>query len=108
MKKISLPIMIFMFIIMAIPCAHSNEKATKTQNITIENFAFNPPKLTIPVGTSVTWKNNDSVSHNIKSENFASKDLNEGETFSYTFNNKGTYSYICGIHPSMKGIIIVQ
>jgi plastocyanin len=78
------------------------------QMISIQNFSFNPGTLTISKGTTVTWVNNDSVAHNIKSDTFNSSDLTKGQTFSFTFNQTGTFNYSCGIHPSMLGKIIVQ
>jgi plastocyanin len=76
--------------------------------VSIENFAFNPAALTITAGTTVTWTNNDSATHTIKSSAFNSQDLAHGQTFEFKFNTKGTYDYSCGIHPAMTGKIIVQ
>jgi plastocyanin len=79
-----------------------------TQNISIKSFAFDPSEVTIKVGTTVVWTNFDSVPHNIKSDLFTSPLMNKGETFSYTYVSPGTFTYICGVHPSMKGTIIVN
>jgi plastocyanin len=76
--------------------------------ISIKNFAFNPQTLTVPVGIVVTWTNQDSAPHQIKSATFNSAVLNTGATFSFTFSQKGTFDYSCAIHPSMTGQIIVQ
>jgi len=81
----------------------------KTENnITIKNFSFSPSTLNINAGTTVSWTNEDSALHRIKSDTFNSGDLNENGSFQFTFSQKGTYDYICGIHPSMKGQIIVK
>lgn len=80
----------------------------ETNNVLIKNFAFNPQTITVTVGTNVTWVNEDSVAHTIKSDNFNSENLNTGNSFQFTFNNAGTYDYICGIHPAMKGRVIVK
>jgi len=80
----------------------SNEK------VTIQGFAFMPQTLKIKTGTTVTWTNNDTAPHDIKSTLFLSPRLSQGQTFQYTFDQVGTYDYSCGIHPSMKGQIIVQ
>lgn len=77
-------------------------------SISIQNFAFSPKTLTISKGVAVNWTNNDSAPHQIKSDTFDSKILNKGETFSFTFENVGTFDYSCAIHPSMTGKIIVQ
>lgn len=75
----------------------------------MQNFAFNPSTLTIPVDTTVTWKNLDSTTHHIVSDTgvFESTDLSNGQTFSYSFTQAGNYPYHCSIHPSMTGTIIV-
>lgn len=80
--------------------------------VIIKNFAFNPEKLTIKKGTKVTWTNQDSARHDITpdqpSENFkASELLAKGESYSFTFNAVGNYSYKCSPHPYMKAMIEV-
>jgi plastocyanin len=79
-------------------------------HIRIENFAFNPPTVTVPVGATVTWTNNDGTLHTVTSATkvFSSAGLDEGGTFSYTFTSPGTYSYYCKLHPHMTGSIIVK
>lgn len=88
--------------------------ATETPNaqgsypVSIKNFAFDPATLNVSVGSTVTWTNNDSTAHHIKGGSFESSDLANGQTYSFTFNSVGTFDYICSIHPSMKGMIIVK
>lgn len=76
----------------------------------IQGMAFSPSSITITAGTAVTWTNKDAVTHNVTSNPalFSSGSLGSGETYSFTFMNKGTYSYTCTIHPSMKGTVIVN
>jgi plastocyanin len=76
--------------------------------VTIKNFAFSPSALTIKKGTTVTWTNEDSVPHTIKSDTFNSGTLNTGNKFQFTFSSTGTFDYSCGIHPQMSGKIIVE
>ncbi len=76
--------------------------------ITIKNFAFNPGTLTVKAGTTVVWTNQDSVQHQIKADTFNSQRLNQGDSYQFTFSQKGTYSYSCAIHPSMTGTVIVE
>jgi len=87
----------------------TNPSTTANANsISIENYAFNPATLTVKVGTTVTWTNNDSAVHQIQSGDFNSKMLSKGQTFSFTFNQAGNFDYACSIHPTMTGSIIVQ
>jgi plastocyanin len=79
-------------------------------DVKIQGFAFDPPTLTVKAGTKVTWTNNDSAGHTVVSDagDWASGDLATGATFSHTFDTPGTFTYHCGVHPAMKGKIIVQ
>lgn len=89
-----------------------NQNTTTPQNnessINIANFSFSPKELKIVTGTKVTWTNNDSAPHQIISNTFNSEILSNGQSFSFVFNNKGSYDYHCAIHPSMTGKIIVE
>ncbi len=77
--------------------------------VKIVDFAFDPPTLTVPVGTKVTWMNT-GVQHTVLSLDgvFSSKILDRGDTFSFTFDKAGTFKYMCGLHPDMKATIVVQ
>jgi len=78
--------------------------------IDISNNAFSPSSLTVPVGSTVTWKNDDPYAHTVTMSGkggFDSGNLNSGKTFSNTFSKAGTYTYVCSIHPSMTGTITV-
>ncbi|MFA5933225.1 MAG: cupredoxin family copper-binding protein [Microgenomates group bacterium] len=85
-----------------------NQNEAKPNEIAIQNFTFNPSPLTVKAGTTVTWINNESTAHSIKSNTFNSTDLDQGGVFSYTFNTAGNFDYSCGIHPSMTGKIVVE
>jgi plastocyanin len=80
----------------------------KSNAIMIQNFAFSPSVLRVKKGTTVTWTNKDSAPHQISSPTFNSASLSTGQSFSFVFNEAGTFDYICSIHPSMKGQVIVE
>lgn len=82
--------------------------AVASNAVDIQNFSFTPSTLTIKKGTTVTWTNNDSTPHQIKSATFNSGQLSKGQTFSFTFADAGTFAYSCAIHPSMTGTIVVE
>jgi len=88
----------------------AEQQPTSTMEVKVQNFAFAPPTLTVPVGTQVTWINKDDTVHNIVDKNkaFKSKALDTNEKFSYTFDKPGTYSYFCALHPQMKGTVEVK
>ena len=79
------------------------------ETIKIANFTFDPPTLTVPVGTTVTWTNEDDIPHVVAEKNasFRSKALDTGDTYSRTFTTAGTVEYFCAIHPHMTGKIVV-
>lgn len=79
------------------------------RNVAIQNFAFSPTSITIKKGDTVVWTNKDSVTHNVigSSGGPSSSSIGAGETYSFTFNNVGTFSYHCSIHPSMVGTVVV-
>jgi plastocyanin len=90
----------------------SNDVKPGQNEVIISDFAFQPSKITIKKGTTVTWTNRDSAHHDITpdqpSDNFkASKLLSKGESYSFTFNTAGHYSYHCSPHPYMKANIEV-
>ena len=90
---------------LAIRRAHAIDVTVK-----ITDFTFNPPTLTVGVGTVVTWTNEDDAPHtvNATTQAFKSGALDTDETFSFTFTKPGTYQYFCALHPHMTGTIVVE
>ena len=90
--------------------ASTSGSATAGPKVDISNFSFNPGTLTVKVGDTVTWTNNDSATHTVTANDnsFKSADLAPGASFSNTFSTAGTYPYRCTIHPNMTGTIVVQ
>ena len=78
--------------------------------IDISGMAFSPSTLTISVGDTITWTNQDSAPHSATGDNgeFDSGTLSNGQTFSFTFTTTGTYTYHCAIHNGMTATIIVE
>ena len=77
---------------------------------TIVDFAFSPEPVTVTAGQTVTWTNHDPFAHSIKSSDgsFDSASLGQGASYSATFSTPGTYAYLCGIHNSMTGTVVVE
>jgi plastocyanin len=78
--------------------------------IRIDNFTFTPAELTVKPGTTVVWLNADDTPHSIVavSGQFHSPAMDTDEKFSRVFANPGEVDYFCGLHPHMKGKIIVK
>ena len=88
----------------------SHPAQAQSMAVTIKNFSFQPTPLTISVGTTVTWTNKDSAAHTVTSDTgaFDSGNLPSGATYSFTFNQAGTFAYNCNYHSNMHGMIVVQ
>lgn len=90
---------------------NTNIATGKNFDVSIAGFAFNPKNITVSVGDTITWTNNDSAPHQLRGDNLStlySIQMPKGQTYGYTFDTAGTYTYHCTIHPSMKGTIIVK
>jgi amicyanin len=84
---------------------------TAAAAVSIDNFTFNPQKLTVKAGTTVTWTNKDDIPHGIAATGNAfarSNAMDTDNTYSFTFTTPGTYQYFCYIHPHMTGTIVVE
>ena len=89
------------------PVPFENEHA----EVVLEKFRFSPQTLTVPVGTTVTWINRDSVPKIVVSAEQRLEVppiLRAGQAFSRTFTIAGTYSYFCSVHPGVTGQIVVR
>jgi plastocyanin len=77
--------------------------------LTIDNFTFKPDAVTVPVGTRIVWVNDDDIPHSIveTTGKFHSPALDTEDKFSFTFDKAGSYEYFCGLHPHMKGKVVV-
>lgn len=78
--------------------------------VSIAGFAFGPQSVTIHVGDSITWSNDDGPSHTVtfKDGSPGAKSLAPGQTFTRVFDKAGTYDYFCSFHPYMTGKVIVS
>lgn len=77
--------------------------------VEIKGFRFQPDKVTVQVGSTVTWTNKDRAPHTVTSRNevFSSGKLGRGDSYFFTFTEPGTYDYYCKFHPSMRGTVVV-
>lgn len=80
------------------------------ETIRVEDFAFRPGNLQVPVGARVTWSNQDSAPHDATARNADWKTgrLSRGESTSLTFDESGVFEFYCSIHPQMKARLSVQ
>ena len=78
--------------------------------VTIGNFTFKDPVVTVKTGTTITWTNADDIPHTVVSKDgvFKSRVLDTGDKFSFTFAKAGQFGYFCSLHPHMTGMIVVK
>lgn len=73
----------------------------------LRNLTFEPAHLTVETGATVEWVWDDgALKHDVSGDGFASELVAEG-TFAHTFDEPGTYGYVCTIHPGMEGTVTV-
>ncbi|MGW6911587.1 cupredoxin domain-containing protein [Streptomyces sp. NPDC054940] len=90
----------------------AGQASAATYRVTMSGYAYSPASLTIPVGSTVTWTNQDTAPHDVKTTSgpvaIHSPMLNKGGTWSFTFTTPGTYAYYCTVHPNMTARIVVR
>jgi plastocyanin len=93
----------------ATPAASPQAGSADVTEVGIDNLAFIPDDVTVPVGTTVRWTNLETIPHTVRSSTgeFDSGIMQQGDTFEYTFDTDGVFDYICGLHPSMTARVTV-
>jgi plastocyanin len=98
------------------PGAPTSASATATASapvtanaVSIGNFAFVPATLTVAVGSTVTWTNQDEEPHTVVANDgsFRSPGMGSQATYSHTFATAGKFDYVCSIHPFMHATVVV-
>ncbi|MHB8646940.1 MAG: cupredoxin domain-containing protein [Thermomicrobiales bacterium] len=107
--RYSLHLLLLLGLLWLIVGATATTTSAADMAITVQGFAFSPATITVPVGTKVTWTNKDPATHTVTSDTgvFDSKNLATGATFSFTFNQAGSFAYHCNIHTRMTATIVV-
>lgn len=104
-----------LFFFIRYPQTHKQYAQTTGGSVSIQDFQFSPPTITVPVGGTVTWTNQSPQNfHTTTSDvqgttnSWDSGLTNPGQTFSHTFTTPGTYTYHCNVHTFMRGTVIVS
>lgn len=90
--------------------ADAGPASTGAGAVEIVSFVFEPAAVRVAAGTEVVWTNQDSAIHSVRDSGDLfeeSPDLASGDTFSQTYDEPGTYPYVCGIHSGMRGEVVV-
>jgi plastocyanin len=85
------------------------KSTARTAVVTIQNYAFGPPALTVRTGTRVTWTNRDQTAHTATANqgSFDTGTINPGQSKTIAFRRPGTYTYHCAFHAFMIATIRV-
>ena len=80
-----------------------------TAKVSIANYKFHPPTLTVSKGARVAFTNASGVTHTATDGGvFDTRRIKPGRSVAVRFTQKGTFSYHCKIHPFMHGTIVVR
>jgi plastocyanin len=84
--------------------------AADTHTVVITDMKFSPETLTVKRGDTVVWVNKDFFPHNARAQDrtFESTDIATNQSWRYVATKAGTFPYICTLHPTMKGTLVVK
>ncbi len=100
------------FLIAGLLSIHLATAVSADVSVNIMNFKFDPTPLTIPVGTTVVWTNQDTAPHSATSDpgsafTFDTGIMQKGQSGKITFSTPGTFTYFCTVHPNMHASVVV-
>jgi plastocyanin len=87
----------------------SGEPVATTEVQMVKSYRFDPKVIEIKAGETVTWTNEDNFTHTVEVDGQEDHKVEQGESFSITFDTPGTYHYVCTLHSKdMDGEVIVK
>jgi plastocyanin len=89
--------------------SESSEPVATTDVSMAKSYVFEPKVIEVEPGQTVTWTNDDNFTHTVQVDGQEDHKVEQGETVSITFDEPGTYHYVCTLHENdMDGEVIVQ
>jgi plastocyanin len=97
-------------VLLSVSDAVPADPQTKTHTVTIEALKYSPPTLEVKSGDTIVWRNKDPFPHTVTAENrsFDSGEIAADHSWKFTARQPGTYPYVCTLHPTMKGSLVVK
>jgi plastocyanin len=87
----------------------SSEPVATTEVKMVKSYRFDPKTIEIETGQTVTWTNEDNFTHTVEVEGQDDHKVGQGDSVSITFDEPGTYDYVCTLHSQdMDGTVIVK
>lgn len=94
------------------PLAQDREQPAAGARVVVKLFQYQPERLQVNAGTTVTWVNDDEIFHSVtvdgKEKSFDAPLDGKGKSISFTFSKPGLYTYYCDRHEHMRGEIEVR
>ncbi|MFH9006412.1 cupredoxin family copper-binding protein [Streptomyces afghaniensis] len=98
--------------LLALPLLPAGQASAASYSVTMKGYAFSPASLSVPAGSTVTWTNQDTAPHDVKTTSgpvsIHSPMLDKGQSWSFTFTTAGSYGYVCTVHANMTAGITVR
>ncbi len=112
MKRLIILLSLALFALVGTACAANTLNAAPVQTDTVlmpKSYKFSPAVIEVKAGTTVTWRNDDNFTHDVKIlPDGKPQVVQPGQSVQIKFDKPGTYDYICTFHPTdMKGKVIV-
>jgi plastocyanin len=86
-----------------------SEPVATTEVKMVKSYRFDPKTIEIQAGETVTWTNEDNFTHTVEVEGRSDHEVGRGESVSITFDQPGTFDYVCTLHRhDMDGTVIVR
>ena len=101
---------VFVAMLLAAGCGGTGSSApvATTQVQMAKSYRFDPKKIDIKAGSTVTWTNNDNFTHTVKVDSQSDHKVGRGDSVSIRFDKAGMYDYVCTLHShDMHGTVIV-
>jgi plastocyanin len=107
------PALALLIALLFVACAQAGSSTpVATNQVDLpRSYRFAPESITVPIGTTVTWTNNDNFTHSVRGLPGDAEPLmmKPGEPVTHTFNSPGLFQYDCSLHPKdMKGSVLVE
>jgi plastocyanin len=95
-------------VLMVSPAVHAQDSSGPT--VVMSDFQFSPESITVQVGSSVTWQNDGPSAHTATASDtsFSTGILKDDQSRTATFNQLGSFDYVCTLHSQMTGTVVVE
>jgi len=87
----------------------SAEPVATTHVSMAKSYVYEPSRIVVDAGATVTWTNDDNFTHTVKVDGRADHEVDRGDSVSIRFDTPGTYHYVCTLHrKDMSGEVVVR